>query len=168
VAKDISIKLDDKSVQALKYNKNNLHKEALSAFRQGSMKVMTKIFEESQELVPVKTGALRDSGQLITNEVAGQNKEQVSIQYGNDIVDYAVYVHEELQNAHAAPTQAKYLETPMAQNENNLFAEIKSRIAQVLSSHGFGTKGGSGSISNDLTEPNDDFMDTTSSEMTGE
>ena len=36
--------------------------------------------------------------------------KSVLVGYGNDAVDYAIYVHEDLEAKHAAGTQAKFLE----------------------------------------------------------
>lgn len=69
--------------------------------------VTETVFDESQRLVPVKTGALKatgDWGVIVSGkEAAG------TIHYGNEETDYAVAVHEKLNVKHPNG-QAKYLE----------------------------------------------------------
>jgi hypothetical protein len=99
-------------------------------------KVMGTIFERSQQLVPVDTGALKASGQLNTRKptfaTTGAGAEII---YGDDIVDYAIYVHEDLSKEHAAPTQSKFLEIPALENEKDLVAEIQKNISLLLGSN---------------------------------
>lgn len=89
--------------------------------------VMSGVFAKSQELVPVDTGALKASGVFIPAKSVMANYEnpQAYINYGNADVDYALYVHENLEARHEAPTQAKFLETPLAQSEAKLMEAIK-------------------------------------------
>lgn len=79
------------------------------------------IFSESQRIVPVDTGALRDSGQVTTPVVSGVTVE-VEIGYGGPAAPYALYVHEippppakssgGRSATHNPPTAWKYLEGP--------------------------------------------------------
>jgi len=64
------------------------------------------ILKQSQELVPVDTGALRDSGRVV-----GPRKRSVTIEYGDDKVNYAAAVHEILDAFHPSG-MAKFLEIP--------------------------------------------------------
>ena len=70
------------------------------------------IMAESLEEVPVRTGQLRRSGAV--NEPRKQGRKIV-IEFGYG-TDYAVYVHENLNNRHKPPTKAKYLEDPVKRN----------------------------------------------------
>ena len=92
----------------------------------GVNEVMKKIFDESQILVPVETGALKASGHLTrAPEYPEQAYVEANITYGNTgEVDYAVFVHEEMENIHTAPTQAKYLETPALRHRTELILAI--------------------------------------------
>lgn len=56
-------------------------------------------------------GSLRASGQVHPPERHGGDIS-ITLSFGNEIVDYAVYVHEDLE-AHHATGQAKYLEQPL-------------------------------------------------------
>lgn len=60
------------------------------------------ILARSSELVPVKTGRLRDSGKVVRNSIG-----TYSVVYD---CDYAVFVHEIVDYHHDFPTQSKFLE----------------------------------------------------------
>jgi hypothetical protein len=93
--------------------------------------IMKEVFDQSQELVPVKTGALKASGVFTpASENADGEKIKADIKYGNPSVTYAVEVHEDLSVFHKPPTQAKYLETPMAQNEQRLRDAAKQALVE--------------------------------------
>lgn len=64
--------------------------------------VANKILARSQELVPVDTGNLLNSGRVVRNSIG-----TFSVVY---FCDYAVYVHEIMENLHDPPGQAKFLE----------------------------------------------------------
>jgi len=70
-------------------------------------------FRTSQVLVPVETGALKASGRVVAHRV-GAYTYRASVVYGGAsyprFVDYALYVHEILENKHAPPTTAKFVE----------------------------------------------------------
>lgn len=90
------------------------------------------VFEESQRIVPVREGTLKDSGYL---QIAGKGKNaRVEIGYapgGNP--RHGVYVHEMMDVKHAEPTQAKFLEMPMMQRLDQIFASIGSQYHQFMS-----------------------------------
>ena len=79
--------------------------------------VMKKVYDDSQTLVPIYTGALKDSGVF---EPANEFELEAYIQYGDDMVNYALVVHEDLTAYHDAPHQAKYLEVPMTRRQPEL------------------------------------------------
>ena len=83
------------------------------------------VFEQSQEEVPVLTGALKASGYLAKRSWRG--KQIVEIGYGKGgNPPYAAMVHENLEAYHYAPTKAKYLEDPIIQQAD----EIQRRIIE--------------------------------------
>ena len=96
---------------------------------------MQRVYAESQELVPVDTGALRDSARIIKTggSIAGGLPE-VLVVYGGGSVDYAVIVHEDLEAHHASPTQAKFLEIPLIRNESFLASRLRQQIQVLLNS----------------------------------
>lgn len=89
------------------------------------------IFEDSQMIVPVDTGALRASGQVRPPKVEGTTVEVV-IGYGGPAVDYAIYVHEDLEANHAPGTTAKYLEIPVTNRAGEWQHEIAHRVEELL------------------------------------
>jgi hypothetical protein len=112
--------------------------------------VMQKVFDESQQLVPVDTGALQASGTL---ELANEYFLEATIEYGADndpLVDYAVVVHEDLQFQHAAPTQAKYLEVPYARHQEELRTELIKNLKEEWERAGLSSSFSAGTFSEDL------------------
>jgi len=85
------------------------------------------IFKESQLIVPVDTGALRASG-FVHPPMKENNRTFVRVTYGGPAAHYALYVHENLYARHAAPTQAKYLETPLYRRIPVLIRNLATRI----------------------------------------
>lgn len=79
--------------------------EAEAAMQRGVMKAATFLKDRSQELVPVETGALRDSWYIV------RTADKAGAMVGYDR-PYAVYVHEDLMKFHKFPTCAKFLEIP--------------------------------------------------------
>lgn len=89
------------------------------------------VFDDSQALVPVRYGALRASGQMIPPQSSGDTT-WVDIVYGGAAAAYAVYVHENMTARHASPTQAKYLEQPLLNNENDFASRLESALSDVM------------------------------------
>jgi hypothetical protein len=119
-------------------NLRALGKKMDEALRRTQEDVIRTIFDESQALVPVATGALKASGK-INHDVeddpmnfGGLNPE-VEITYGNSSVDYAIYVHENLDARHEAPTQAKFLEEPFARHADELMDILRLRLRVLFS-----------------------------------
>jgi hypothetical protein len=67
------------------------------------------IMNMSQDQCPVEFGRLRATGQVGVPE---NNGNSTSIKMGYS-TDYAIYVHENLEARHLAPTKAKFLEDPV-------------------------------------------------------
>ena len=76
------------------------------------------ILQRSQKYVPVDTGALKASGQIV---VEGNRQATTSrvIYGGKAETYYALYVHENLEAKHAAPTCAKFLERAARESAGN-------------------------------------------------
>lgn len=92
-------------------------------------------FEWSQEIVPVLTGELKESGYLETRSFRG--RARVEIGYGRGgLPDYAIVVHEDLEAHHEEPTQAKFLQMPLEADEANIMERIRQgyQFAAGLSS----------------------------------
>lgn len=71
-------------------------------------------------------GSLRASGQVHEPEREGRNVS-VALSFGNEIVDYAIYVHEDLE-AHHATGQAKFLESVLMEGADSTAKEVAERI----------------------------------------
>jgi len=90
-----------------------------------------KIFEESQDEVPVDTNALRTSGQLGLPHLEGQSVV-VEISYGGAAVDYAMIVHEDLEMSHRPGKKAKYLEDPARRALVGMEDRILEKIRKAM------------------------------------
>lgn len=88
-------------------------------------------FAESQQITPIDTGALRGSGVLQIPKIE-KNKISVAITYGGPAAPYALFVHEILSSYHASPTQAKYLELPVARRSEYLVRNLATRINHMI------------------------------------
>lgn len=76
--------------------------------------------ESAQEIVPVQTGALRDSKEITTRDVAGGIESVVS--FGGPSAPYATLVHER------SSTGRKFLETPLMAAERGFLARLGKRL----------------------------------------
>ena len=77
------------------------------------------IYDESQILVPVKTGQLKGSGFIEVKR--GARGVQGVVGYGKaGNPDYAVFVHERMDLHHESPTQAKFLEEAVKRHIGNV------------------------------------------------
>ncbi len=85
------------------------------------------IFDESQRLVPVKTGDLKASGYLEERSSGKTVRVEVGYARGGKPT-YAGAVHERLDVAHDAPTQAKFLEHAVDKHID----EVGPRIAEFI------------------------------------
>ena len=111
----------------LNANKNiieELKKKIPSVVEQTLWEEGQKIMNESVELCPVDTGRLRASRYVRTPVTKGN---VTTLEMGYD-TEYAVFVHEDLDAYHKAPTQAKFLETPL----RRAIPEIQKRIRDKL------------------------------------
>ena len=89
------------------------------------------IFRNSQRLVPVKTGVLRASGQIIAPRKQGNNWVVV-IGYGGAASSYALDQHENLQFRHKEGKSAKYLEIPAQQQAAKMPEAIRRRLQRII------------------------------------
>lgn len=84
-------------------------------------------FKESQKQVPVKTGVLRSSGNVIPPSIVG-NDVIVEIVYGGSAKKYAYEQHENESYNHPRGGKAKYLYDPAKERE----AGFKKRIEVIV------------------------------------
>jgi hypothetical protein len=93
-------------------------------------------FDKSQAWCPVRTGELKASGYL---EITGKTVE-MGYGFGNKPW-YTVFVHENLDQYHAPPTQAKFLERAMKEDMNAIFYRIGANYSQFAGFVGHATIG---------------------------
>lgn len=91
----------------------------------------TQVFDRSQDIVPIDTGALRSSGFVQQPEVKG-NEISVTVAYGGAAAPYAVIQHENLEYHHEPPTQAKYLETPLVERIDNIREGLQGIVSKAI------------------------------------
>lgn len=91
------------------------------------VEALTPTFELSQELVPVATGALKESGYVEKRTIGGVSSVEIGYARGGN-PDYAVIVHEDPDMQHKPPTQFKYLQVPIEQDFDN----VKERVIAGL------------------------------------
>lgn len=95
------------------------------------------IFNKSQRLVPVVTGALAGSGRVTVPSVNAAGVE-VTIGYGGAAAKYAIYVHERLDLNHKYPgaknaqAQAKFLEQPVLEGAPGIGERLADRVEALL------------------------------------
>lgn len=87
----------------------------------------TMIFNKSQELCPIDTKRLRDSGRISIDRTS--EGFSAAITYSTD---YAIYVHEDLTKYHNPPTQAKFLEQPARERLPRMLSNIEKRVKRML------------------------------------
>lgn len=95
------------------------------------------VMAASQEIVPIggpptsprdpAPGTLRASGTVLLPAWEG-DRCVVVLGYGGAAEEYAWRQHEDLSYRHKAGQQAKYLETPLAQDEENVVGRIRDAM----------------------------------------
>lgn len=87
-------------------------------------------YEKTQNLVPVKTSALKESGYLEARKMA--RGAQAEMGYGlHGKPDYAIYVHE-MPYHHDDPTTDKFLERPVLEDWNEYPARLAASIREAV------------------------------------
>lgn len=113
-------------IQKLKTGKQRFRENAAKEMYQFAEEVMT----DSKEVVPVKTGALMNTGKVFP-PVEDATSITVDLGYGDESVDYALIVHEELQSPKGNPINwtrpgsgPKYLQNPFDAKSDQLAPRI--------------------------------------------
>jgi hypothetical protein len=89
-----------------------------------------RAFTQSQIQVPVRTGALKNSGSMKETEDG-----LWVIGYGGTAASYALAVHENLTAHHKPPTKAKYLEDPVRDEKLRLVEELGKEVEAAILKH---------------------------------
>lgn len=89
-------------------------------------------FANSQDEVPVDTGALKASGRIRpeTGVFERGNEVYVELTYGGSATEYSIYVHENLEASHPHG-KAKYLEDPMVRQVNGIAGRIADKVERA-------------------------------------
>ena len=90
------------------------------------LEALRPTFEKTQDLVPFKTGKLQASGFLVKGTGKSKNVFMGYARRGSP--PYAIFVHENLEAAHAPPTQAKFFEQPVTED----LPEIINRVRLAM------------------------------------
>lgn len=80
---------------------------ARNSVTKGMKTAADHLLTESQKLVPIDTGALAATGQVVVQE-AGIEKTTIDVSYGSEAVDYAWHVHENPLAAHGEAFNIKH------------------------------------------------------------
>lgn len=85
------------------------------------------LLERAQELVPVRTGKLRDSG------IYKVRKKSVKVSFGDKkgVVPYAYSIHENVRNRTVGGRGPKYIERAGVENFNELQEKMTDRLARI-------------------------------------
>lgn len=126
---DLDLKGLSDLVDLLNKGKQDARKNVAKVMYQFAEEVMT----DSKQIVPVLTGALLNTGKVLP-PVEDSTSITVEFGYGDESVDYALYVHEELQSPKGNPINytrpgsgPKYLQNPFDQKAD----QLPPRIAQA-------------------------------------
>lgn len=87
----------------------------------------TTVLNESKKIVPVDTGALKNSGRVERPQVK-PGEISVEITYGGAAAKYAWYVHE-IPTSHAPGKTFKYLEIPFMAHADKFVRNVKAAYA---------------------------------------
>ena len=101
---------------------NGMEREAEKAVYE----VGADLLKESNNLTPIDTGKLRQSGKIKMTK-KGDNPT-ATVSYGDARVDYALEVHEINKNYKEPGTGWKYLETPLKEKSKKYIEYIRKRI----------------------------------------
>lgn len=85
-----------------------------------------RILELAKRRVPILTGALRDTG-AVSQPIITRNEVYVLISFGDEIVKYAIPVHERIYAKHITG-QSKYLESVMQEEESRVLSNIARKL----------------------------------------
>jgi ribosomal protein L18 len=97
------------------------------AAKTGALLAARHLQRASQKVVPIDTGHLKKSCQIIDESTPDMARYVVTYS-----AQYAIYVHENLTATHAAGKQAKYLEEPARNERDYMNTIIVTEIGKAL------------------------------------
>jgi hypothetical protein len=89
--------------------------------------VANEVMAEAKRRTPVETGSLRSSGH-VSSPMQLVDGWSVKLAFGGAAAPYAIYVHEDLDVHHDAPTGAKFLEGPVKEADGNIADTLADAI----------------------------------------
>jgi len=114
---------------------NDVNVEILNAVAAALSVAGELIMSKSVAIVPVDEGVLRSS-QQVDPPVLKRDEILVLLSYGGSAAEYAEEVHENLFYYHKPPTQAKYLEEPVAKMAPRVYEMVATMIRAASSKRG--------------------------------
>jgi hypothetical protein len=95
-----------------------------------TMVEVSDILTEAKRQTPVEFGNLKDSGVITELSTRGSHEMEYQISFGGTepSIQYAVFVHEDLEAKHPRGGNAKFLENPMEEAKKGMINRIASRI----------------------------------------
>jgi hypothetical protein len=118
----------------MKVIQNNLAK-VLSAIEGATPEIMLEAvrptFLKSQSYCPLDKGPLRASGYCEIRQWRGQPRVEVGYAKGGK-PRYAVFVHEKVQDRHAPPTRAKFLEAALNEDLGAIRGRLEAGYRRVF------------------------------------
>jgi hypothetical protein len=106
-------------------------RETIKAVKQVIEEVSFEVLARSNDYVPVDTGALKTSGNVIRPAETKSGVEG-GVGYGGAASKYAVYVHENLNANHPNGGQAKFLERASNEVEPFISGYFAERMPKIL------------------------------------
>lgn len=86
-----------------------------------------EVLNASKRIVPVDTGALKNSGRVEQPKITPRDVS-VEITYGGAAAPYALYVHEDPDASHAPGKTFKFLEKPARERAPIFTRKVKERF----------------------------------------
>lgn len=132
----VELVIDQKSVSHIIGNLQRKAELVRGAAKQAVDNTTEKVFQQAQELVPVRTGALKDSGK--TSSVGTPDNPTGVISYGDDTIghegrptsSYAISRHEMRSKLH--PEAYKWLERTLLASDEDFREEALRLLSQAI------------------------------------
>lgn len=111
-------------IRAVQRALESKRKKHLKGIERGLKKAGLYLQAESQRICPVEFGNLRASAGTRSEGELG-----TTVVYVFYTADYAIYVHEIIENFHEPPTQAKFLEQPAREKQPEMARIIREEAS---------------------------------------
>jgi hypothetical protein len=112
--------------QQIKRLKRHIDEGEVAAER-ATISAAETLLKLANEICPIATGKLRDSGHVI---VDGDGYNTVAAVIYD--AEYAIYVHENLDAYHEPPTQAKWLEETLRTYRGDISEAIRTEVYEAF------------------------------------